>query len=164
MSYENRAKHNRGHINCTVILRFMLLGDFDYIGPAGQRMQIGFLCFLFLNNVNEKVFSVLWFWLHVLAFVSAVNCVRTVLNCTLFAGKFRAWQLRRVCKRTRTDVLDDREVGNGSKKLLSEGPDTLGHGLGFVLDLINANVQDERIFKEIALRCLEFSLKASKSH
>ena len=45
-------------------------GDLINYGVGGGDRKVQFLCFLYLNNINEKIFTLLWFWLHALAAVA----------------------------------------------------------------------------------------------
>lgn len=45
-------------------------GNFTLYGQAGDPTQHQYLCFLFLNNINEKVYLIMWFWFYFLIAVS----------------------------------------------------------------------------------------------
>ena len=45
-------------------------GNFTIYGQAGDPTEHQYLCFLFLNNINEKVFLIMWFWFYLLIGIS----------------------------------------------------------------------------------------------
>lgn len=46
---------------------------FHYYGPSGEITQSDYQCLLPQNLLNEKVFIVMWFWLIILATVTAME-------------------------------------------------------------------------------------------
>jgi hypothetical protein len=47
--------------------------DFRMYGPSGGLQTVDALCVLGINALNEKIFLALWFWLHLLLFLSSLQ-------------------------------------------------------------------------------------------
>ena len=47
--------------------------DFRMFGPSGTIQTVDALCVLGINALNEKIFVFIWFWLHLLALISALQ-------------------------------------------------------------------------------------------
>ncbi len=70
------------------------------MGRGGHELRHEFVCFLLLNNVNEKVFVALWFWLHVLVAVAAARLAwRMVSVVILSPGSSGVTELAEVVQR-----------------------------------------------------------------
>lgn len=54
---------------------------FNY-GPSGDIQRKDLLCLLPLNNINEKIFVVIWVWYIVLLCLTVVNGIYVVLSFT----------------------------------------------------------------------------------
>lgn len=75
-------------------------------GPSGSKETRDALCVLPLNVVNEKLFIFLWFWLYVLAILSAFALLYRAL--VLFIPRFRIYLLMaqaRYISRTYAEVI-----------------------------------------------------------
>ncbi|XP_065204510.1 innexin inx3-like [Planococcus citri] len=67
--------------------------DFLKVGPSGGLQNYDYLCVLALNNLNEKIYIFLWFWLILLGFISALPIVYSV---ALYVSPFvREYVLKR---------------------------------------------------------------------
>ncbi|XP_065202767.1 innexin inx3-like [Planococcus citri] len=53
--------------------------DFHKVGPSGNVQNFDFLCVLALNNLNEKIYIFLWFWLIILACISVLPILYSVV-------------------------------------------------------------------------------------
>lgn len=51
-------------------------------GPSGSIQQKDSLCLLPLNNINDKIFAVIWFWYIVLLILTVVNGIYVVVTFT----------------------------------------------------------------------------------
>lgn len=51
-------------------------------GPSGGIQQIDSLCLLPLNNLNEKIFVVIWIWYIVLLSITVVNGIYVAFSFT----------------------------------------------------------------------------------
>ncbi|XP_032666519.1 innexin inx7 [Odontomachus brunneus] len=84
---------------------------FHKFGPSGSIQKHDALCVMALNIVNEKIYTVLWFWFVVLAVITGLGLVWRVLTMILHArstsfnkfvfsmacpGKFNPWNVLRV--------------------------------------------------------------------
>ncbi|XP_063882745.1 innexin inx2-like isoform X2 [Scylla paramamosain] len=49
--------------------------DFNYYGTGGEITKTDYLCVLPQNILNEKIFIALWFWLTILATITAVEVI-----------------------------------------------------------------------------------------
>ena len=54
--------------------------QFDLSGPAGEKMFKDTLCMLSINNVNEKIFIFLWFWMYILTLITILHLFRQILQ------------------------------------------------------------------------------------
>ncbi|EFN83093.1 innexin inx7 [Harpegnathos saltator] len=84
---------------------------FHKFGPSGTIQKHDALCVMALNIVNEKIYTVLWFWFIVLAVVTGLGLLWRILTMILHArstsfnklvfsmacpGKFNPWNVLRV--------------------------------------------------------------------
>ncbi|VVC26051.1 Innexin [Cinara cedri] len=104
---------------------------FHKYGPSGTIQSRDYLCLLAVNNLNEKIYIGLWFWLLILAVFSGLILLYSMALCMM--PKFRKLILRRRFK-------------FGSNKLVSKlidrfqiGDFLVVHFLGQNLDNINFN-------------------------
>ncbi|XP_073945600.1 innexin inx2-like [Choristoneura fumiferana] len=104
-------------------------------GPSGTIEVRDRLCVLPLNLVNEKIFVVLWFWLLMLTFVSALAVLFRVLV-------FSARPLR--------TVMIMGQVRNVKRSIVSSIVKRFGFGNWFILYLLGKNL-NPRIYKELIL-------------
>jgi innexin len=79
----------------------LLQSALELFGPSGGLQVFDGLCFLSQNNINEKVFTFLYFWYIFVAILGAINLARSFV---MLAFKFmRTQDIRRMsnCNRTR---------------------------------------------------------------
>ncbi|XP_059051581.1 innexin inx2-like [Achroia grisella] len=94
-------------------------------GPSGTLQLRDRLCVLPLNIVNEKIFVVLWFWLILLAFVSALAVLFRLLVFTL--APLRTMMVMGQIKYTKRSIVS---------KLIKR----FGYGDWFILYLLGKNM------------------------
>lgn len=56
---------------------------FRNYGPSGTVQALDALCVLSVNNINEKIFTFLWFWFLLVALVSTLNMAYRVVVVTV---------------------------------------------------------------------------------
>lgn len=66
---------------------------FQKFGPSGTIQKHDALCILALNILNEKIFILIWFWLVILAILSAVTVIYSVT--IIFLPSIREMVLRK---------------------------------------------------------------------
>lgn len=71
-------------------IRFLFLFQvtkciFHKYGPSGSIQKHDALCVMALNIVNEKIYTVLWFWFVVLAVITGLGLVWRMLTMILHA-------------------------------------------------------------------------------
>ncbi|KAM3959195.1 innexin 4 [Aphomia sociella] len=108
---------------------------FRKYGPSGSLQLRDRLCVLPLNIVNEKIFVILWFWLIILAFVSALAVIFRFLVFTL--APLRTFmilgQLRYVKRKTVSKIIK-----------------RIGYGDWFILYSLGKNM-NPLIYKELVI-------------
>ncbi|RWS01680.1 innexin-like protein [Dinothrombium tinctorium] len=104
---------------------------FSYFGPSGTRETRDALCFLPLNIVNEKIFTVMWFWFILLLVLALFEMLNICL--VLLLPQYRYFNLRSLAPNTDYKVL---------RRLTSRV------GYYFVLKLLAENIKPY-YFKEI---------------
>lgn len=106
----------------------------DY-GPSGTLQNKDRLCVLPLNIVNEKIFVILWFWLLILTFVSALAVLFRVMVLSLppLRTLMIMGQLRYVKRHSITRIVR-----------------RFGYGDWFILYLLGKNM-NPIIFKELVI-------------
>jgi hypothetical protein len=58
---------------------------FHKYGPSGTIQKHDALCVMALNIVNEKIYTVLWFWFVLLAIISGLGLLWRMLTMLLHA-------------------------------------------------------------------------------
>lgn len=58
---------------------------FHKYGPSGTIQKHDALCVMALNIVNEKIYTVLWFWFIVLAVITGLGLLWRMLTMILHA-------------------------------------------------------------------------------
>lgn len=56
---------------------------FNKYGPSGTIQTHDALCLLAVNNLNEKIYIALWFWLLILFFISGFTLLYSMALCAL---------------------------------------------------------------------------------
>lgn len=112
-------------------------------GPSGTIQRIHALCVLPLNNLNEKLFTCLWFWFALLATVSTIQILRAVVWLLLPCARRFSLASSTVFPWTTTTTADNRRQILVIRSLCSR----LGLGQIFQLTLVAKNVtQDQFAF------------------
>ncbi len=86
----------------------------DLFGRGSGAEQQQFLCFLFLNNVNEKVFVLAWFWLLFLGTMAASKVLFRLATAALIPGGLSGARLRAACRGRRRTLSDVADMGEPS--------------------------------------------------
>ncbi len=86
----------------------------DLFGRGSGAEQQQFLCFLFLNNVNEKVFVLAWFWLLFLGAVATLKVLFRLATAALIPGGLSGARLRAACRGRRRTLSDVADMGEPS--------------------------------------------------
>lgn len=88
--------------------------DFYNYGASGSKQKFDALCVLPLNNLNEKIFAILWFWFYGLAAVTFVALVYRF--SVLISPKIRVYlllaQARYVGKKAAILIVDELSYGD----------------------------------------------------
>jgi len=82
---------------------------FRRYGPSGSIQTIDGMCILSQNNVNEKMYIILWFWFWFVAIISALNFVYRIL--VIMVPYFRLLLLR-----SRTDNFSYEKLNTLTQK------------------------------------------------
>ncbi|XP_026752543.2 innexin inx2-like [Galleria mellonella] len=104
-------------------------------GPSGTLQFRDRLCVLPLNIVNEKIFVILWFWLIILAFISALAVLFRLLV-------FSVPPLR--------TLMVMGQIRYPNRKTISKVIKRFGYGDWFILYLLGKNM-NPIIYKELIL-------------
>lgn len=110
---------------------------FEKYNPTGREAEFEGICRLMHNLLNEKIYSFLWFWMHLAAIVSIVVIIYRIH--TLFMSSFRLYLLRFTSKNAD-------EIHAVYKKLQI--------GDWFLLMLLQKNVNSE-VYKALITRLAE---------
>ncbi len=113
--------------------------DFYNFGASGSIERKDALCLLPINVLNEKIFIFLWFWLYLLAVLSALTLLYRAL--TIFIPTLRVMALNSHCRLSNSRAI---------KQVLSKG----SIGDWFMLDLLAKNMEASN-FKELIVRLKE---------
>lgn len=66
---------------------------FDRYATGGSKLDMDNMCILSLNIINDKVYLVMWFWLHLLLALTSLNLVYRVLVLVIpGARSYVLWQ------------------------------------------------------------------------
>ncbi len=81
----------------------------EYYGPSGNKQNIEALCVVPLNNINEKAYLLLWFWLHLVSLFAASHLFVLLLLVTF--SFFRAFVLKYACPDASPEVHLENDRG-----------------------------------------------------
>jgi len=82
---------------------------FNKYGPSGTIQTLDGICILSQNNLNEKIYVLLWFWFWFVAIISVLNFVYRILF--IMVPHFRLFLLR-----SRTDRFSYEKLKTLTKK------------------------------------------------
>ena len=71
--------------------------DFPSVGAAGGSQTTNGLCILTQNNINEKIYHVLWFWFVILGIISILHLVFRI--ATIVSSKLRFYLLYSIVRK-----------------------------------------------------------------
>ncbi len=108
---------------------------FHKYAPTGMIEQHDAMCILATNAISEKIYVVLWFWLIILAVITALYLI--YVSCVILVPSMRRTMLKRKAKGNIKEHID----------ILLREADI---GDWFVLFLLSKNI-DSSLFKEILI-------------
>ena len=105
--------------------------EWHFFGPGGSIQKNDALCVLALNILNEKIFILLWFWLLLLATISATSFVTRILTISSTTCRKQILQIKgKVVSETELlTVLENAQIGDFHLlELLGKNMDNLKFG------------------------------------
>eukprot|EP00094_Tigriopus_californicus_P006021 TCALIF_05800-PA protein Name:"Similar to inx2 Innexin inx2 (Schistocerca americana)" AED:0.02 eAED:0.02 QI:475/0.83/0.42/1/1/0.85/7/41/245 len=143
-------------------LDFMLIfiaGEFRMVGYGGGSQITYFMCFLLLNNINEKIYLCFWFWIVILGTLISVKLIVRLLKASILTS-WTKHTLRSYCRRSVSDVSDLNEVRGAKTSLILES--NVPHGIVFILEILRRNSHPS-VLKEVTWTTLTLLRSKSKS-
>lgn len=124
--------------------------DFQNYGSSGTVQRRDAICVLPVNVINQKIYVLLWFWIHGLVFVTALAIVATLLEyaCPTIS-RVKIW-LRCSCDSDGQDVLNrlSRHLRFGDWKVMTKIASvhaaTDEHAVREVLSLVCKKIEDKK--------------------
>lgn len=76
---------------------------FHSYGPSGDVQRTDAFCLLSINNVNEKIYIVLWFWFFILGFLSIMAVIYRIMS--ILSRRARVSITHSRCRMLKRDVI-----------------------------------------------------------
>eukprot|EP00095_Tigriopus_kingsejongensis_P010951 maker-scaffold129_size324999-snap-gene-0.13 protein:Tk10951 transcript:maker-scaffold129_size324999-snap-gene-0.13-mRNA-1 annotation:"innexin shaking-b isoform x1" len=110
--------------------------DFFLYGRSGTPIQRQYICFLYLNNINEKTFTILWFWFACLGLALVSKLLFRLIRPAILR-RFSEKKLQSACRRSVSDISDLEEPKGFNPKLIQDTH--IPFGIMFILEILRRN-------------------------